>query len=90
MKNSIGMKGIDFVEFTGATPEMFEKLFFAFGFSKKQKLAHRPVYYFNQQDIHFFFNQEKGRGFSRSFRKPMAQAYVRWVGVLKIQNKLLK
>ena len=26
MKNSIGMKGIDFVEFTGATPEMFEKL----------------------------------------------------------------
>lgn len=68
MKNSIGMKGIDFVEFTGATPEMFEKLFFAFGFSKKAKLAHRPVYYFNQQDIHFFLNQEKG-GFSEKFSK---------------------
>lgn len=68
MKNELGMIGIDFVEFAGQRREIFEKIFLAFGFSKKAKHQSRAVDYYNQNDIHFFLNHEKN-GFADSFEK---------------------
>lgn len=68
-KNILGLRGIDFIEFTSTQPEALEKLFLAFGFSKKRKHQTKNIEYFRQNDIHFFVNKEPNSfaaGFSRA------------------------
>lgn len=64
--NYLGLRGIEFTEFASPKSEFMEQVFSAFGFSKLKKHAHKEIYYFNQNDIHFLLNEEK-EGFSQSF-----------------------
>lgn len=57
--NTLGMCGIDFIEFSSVDPLALEKLFFAFGFSKTHQNKEKTKDYFNQNDIHFFVNKAK-------------------------------
>lgn len=66
MNNSIGMCGLDFIEFSSLQPQRLEQLFVAFGFSKLNKHQKRNVDYFKQNDIHIFLNRE-ARGYARQF-----------------------
>jgi 4-hydroxyphenylpyruvate dioxygenase len=59
MENSIGMQGIDFVEFGTPSDFPLEEILLAFGFSKRKEHHTYEVDYFQQNDIHFFLNQEK-------------------------------
>ncbi len=65
--NPLGLRGIDFVEFTGPEPELFETLFTALGFSKTRRHAGAPIDYFRQNDIHFLVNRKES-GFAADFR----------------------
>lgn len=66
--NPLNLRGIDFVEFTGPDPSLFETLFTAIGFSKTKKHQSADVDYFNQNGIHFLVNREE-EGFAADFRK---------------------
>ncbi len=65
--NPLGIRGIDFVEFTGPQPEHFESLFTALGFSKTRRHNSAPIDYYNQNDIHFLVNRQD-QGFAADFR----------------------
>ena len=65
--NPLGIRGIDFVEFTGPDPELFETLFTALGFSKTGCHNSAPIDYYNQNDIHFLVNRQD-QGFAADFR----------------------
>ena len=65
--NPLAIRGIDFVEFTGPEPELFETLFRALGFSKTRRHKSAPIDYYNQEDIHFLVNR-KDQGFAADFR----------------------
>lgn len=56
--NPTGLKGIEFVEFSSKNPQQLEKLFCAFGFSKKLISLDGAQNYFNQNDIHFIINNK--------------------------------
>lgn len=58
--NPIGLKGIEFVEFAGPDPGMLERLFLAFGFSKRLRHRDEAVDTFHQNDILFLVNREPG------------------------------
>lgn len=60
MTNTIGLCGIDFIEFASAEPEKLEKLFYAFGFSKVAKHQTKKIDLFVQNDIRFLLNYEPG------------------------------
>jgi 4-hydroxyphenylpyruvate dioxygenase len=55
-KNTIGLKGIEFVEFSSANPKALENLFIEFGFSKTEQSADGRVDHFAQNRIHFLLN----------------------------------
>jgi 4-hydroxyphenylpyruvate dioxygenase len=57
-KNTIGLKGIEFVEFVSPKPEELKNLFFHFGFSLLLEKNKGQQEYFNQNDIHFIINKE--------------------------------
>lgn len=59
MKNSIGLQGIDFVEFSSPHSKHLEDLFFAFGFSKTKFNKNGNIDLFEQGDIRFLLNHEK-------------------------------
>ncbi len=67
IENPLGIRGIDFVEFTGDDPNLFHELFTALGFSKIGIQRGAPVDYYNQNDIHFLVNR-KDAGFAADFR----------------------
>ena len=59
-ENPVGLEGIEFAEFAGPDPAMFERLFLEFGFSK---VMHHPVHdidLFRQNDIVFLVNRQPG------------------------------
>lgn len=64
--NKIGLNGIDFVEYVSPQPEKLHKLFLDFGFSRIMEHESRPIHYYNQNDIHFFVNQDP-KSFAQSF-----------------------
>ncbi len=66
--NPTGLKGIAFVEYAGGEPEYMEGLFRDFGFSKLKKHRSQAISYFNQNQIHFFYNTQEG-GFAAGFAK---------------------
>ena len=65
--NTLGLRGIDFVEFAGPEPQLFENLFTALGFSKLRRHKNAPIDYYNQNDIHFLVNR-KDEGFAAEFQ----------------------
>lgn len=68
MKNDIGLNGIDFIEFVSPDPKSLERMFKEFGFSKLMQHQTKSIDYFNQNDIHFFLNQEPN-SFASKFGK---------------------
>ncbi len=66
-ENPLNIRGIDFVEFTGEEPELFDELFVALGFSMVGRHRSATVDYYNQNDIHFLVNR-KDEGFAANFR----------------------
>lgn len=67
-KNPIGLRGIEFTEFTSQDTEFMDSVFSAFGFSKLKRHQDKEIYYYNQNDIHFLLNKEKS-GFSADFTR---------------------
>ncbi len=56
--NPIGLTGIEFVEFAGPEPKMFDDLFTAFGFSCLQRHRTKDVLFYQQNDIRFLVNRD--------------------------------
>jgi len=59
-QNYLGLRGIEFVEFTSPNPESLHKLFLEFGFSRIAQHKTKKIDYYKQNDIHFFINREQG------------------------------
>lgn len=66
--NPIGLRGIEFIEFTDETLEQLDALFWAFGFSKKYRHPRLDITVYNQNGINFLLNGERN-GFSGRFAK---------------------
>ncbi len=58
--NPAGLRGIQFVEFTGPDPGAMAAVFHAFGFSRLKRLPDRDVAYFRQNHIHLLLNEQEG------------------------------
>ena len=58
--NPVGITGFDFIEFSTPEPEKMHQLFQILGFSRLRQHKDRNVSYYNQNDIHFFLNNEPG------------------------------
>lgn len=68
-KNLIGLKGIEFVEFSSHHPANLDRLFREFGFSKIARHADKQIDLYQQNQITFFLNSEEGSFGSIFFRK---------------------
>jgi 4-hydroxyphenylpyruvate dioxygenase len=66
--NPLGLRGIEFTEFCGASIGALEQLFLEFGFSKLRRHPAKDIVYFKQNDIHFLLNRERS-GFSAAFAR---------------------
>jgi 4-hydroxyphenylpyruvate dioxygenase len=58
--NPTGLCGIDFVEFASPEPEVLDRLFRAFGFSRLRRHRSADITYYRQNDVHFLVNREPG------------------------------
>ena len=67
LANPLGLRGIDFVEFTSPDPDALHRLFLAFGFSRTMRHQHRAVDLYRQGSMTFLVNREPG-SFAASFR----------------------
>lgn len=65
-KNPVGLRGIEFVEFTSTDPAYCDKIFKDFGFSRLMKHREKNLFYYRQNDIHFLLNHAE-TGFERAF-----------------------
>ncbi|MDT9000396.1 4-hydroxyphenylpyruvate dioxygenase [Paucibacter sp. APW11] len=68
ISNPVGLRGIEFTEFSGPSLPALEELFWAFGFSKLRRHASKDISYFRQNDIHFLLNGERD-GHSAQFAR---------------------
>jgi 4-hydroxyphenylpyruvate dioxygenase len=68
MENPVGLNGMDFMEFTGPSAEVFESLFLRMGFQKVAKHPTKDILLYRQADIQFFINKETDC-FAESFGK---------------------
>ena len=59
VNNPLGLNGIDFVEFSAASPEKLHQLFLDFGFSKIAKHQNKNIDLYRQGGITFMLNYEK-------------------------------
>lgn len=66
--NYLGLKGIEFIEFTSPDPEALHRLFLEFGFSRLMRHKHKKIDYYKQNDIHILLNYEVG-SFADKFNK---------------------
>lgn len=66
--NPLGLRGIEFTEFSSPDTGFMNDVFTAFGFSKLKTFKGKEITYYNQNDIHFLLNNEK-EGFSADFAK---------------------
>jgi 4-hydroxyphenylpyruvate dioxygenase len=66
--NPAGLKGIEFVEFASAKPELLHQTFIDFGFSKLMSTADGQQIFYQQNDIQFLINNKTG-GHSEQFKK---------------------
>lgn len=58
IQNPAGLDGVEFVEFTGPNPKLFEELFTAYGFKKVAKAKNREIELYRQGDISFIVNSD--------------------------------
>ncbi|TVR04137.1 MAG: 4-hydroxyphenylpyruvate dioxygenase [Deltaproteobacteria bacterium] len=65
--NPLGIRGIDFVEFTGGDPAHFHHLFTSLGFSRVARHRSSAIDLYAQADIQFLVNRS-GTGFAADFR----------------------
>lgn len=65
-ENPVGLRGIEFVEFSSKDPKWLDKLFKSFGFSKTCKHKDEEAFLYNQNDIKFLVNNTEN-SFSRDF-----------------------
>ncbi|NJM09609.1 MAG: 4-hydroxyphenylpyruvate dioxygenase, partial [Bdellovibrionaceae bacterium] len=68
-QNPLGLNGIDFVEFSSASPETLHKLFLDFGFSKIAKHPSKNIDLYRQGGITFLLNYDPasfGYGFQKA------------------------
>lgn len=66
--NPLGLRGVEFTEFTSQDTEFIHNTFIEFGFSKLKKHGEKEITYYNQNNIHFLINAEK-EGFASEFTK---------------------
>jgi 4-hydroxyphenylpyruvate dioxygenase len=66
-ENPLGLRGIEFVEFTSPEPSALDKLFTAIGFSREKTHRDLDVDYYGQNGIHFLVNKQD-EGFAADFR----------------------
>jgi 4-hydroxyphenylpyruvate dioxygenase len=66
-ENPLGLRGIEFVEFTSPEPAKLDGLFTAIGFSRSKTHSDLDVDYYGQNGIHFLVNQQD-EGFAADFR----------------------
>ncbi len=67
-QNPIGLYGVDFIEYTGADAQHFEKLFSKLGFTEVGKIENKNIKLFRQGDINFILNTESNT-FAAEFSK---------------------
>ncbi len=58
--NPLGLRGIEFVEYSGPNPEQLHRIFKDFGFSRTIRHHAMPIDYWSQGDIHFLVNLTPG------------------------------
>ncbi|MCB0393963.1 MAG: 4-hydroxyphenylpyruvate dioxygenase [Bdellovibrionales bacterium] len=68
MDNPVGIHGIEFVEYTGPDPKLFENLFQSFQFEKQAQHKERPIDLYRQGDINFLLNRDTSK-FAGEFQK---------------------
>jgi 4-hydroxyphenylpyruvate dioxygenase len=68
INNSVGLQGIEFIEYSTVNSNYLNKLFKEFGFSKTRKHSSMDIDYYNQNDIHFLLNNTPG-SYAQSFSK---------------------
>lgn len=66
--NPVGLKGIEFIEFSGPDGAALDRLFTEFGFSRTMQHKDKAIDLFQQNQINFLVNNEKG-SFSEQFHK---------------------
>lgn len=66
--NPLGLRGIEFVEYSTPDPEAMGELFRAIGFSLEKTHRDLDVDYYRQNGIHFMINKED-EGFAADFRE---------------------
>jgi 4-hydroxyphenylpyruvate dioxygenase len=66
--NPVGLDGIEFIELTGPEPERLDALLVAFGFSRTRRHRTSDIFHYQQGDIRFLLNREKG-SFAETFRR---------------------
>lgn len=67
-ENPVGIRGIEFLEFSSPSPERMDQLFKAFGFSKLAKRKDGNNVLYKQNDIRFLLNNQPA-SFSKEFEK---------------------
>ena len=68
INNPVGLKGIEFVEFTSPKPKLLQQIFIDFGFSKLKRHQYKDLTYYRQNDIHFIINEDTS-GHAFNFQK---------------------
>lgn len=66
--NPVGLGGIEFVELASPDPDALHRLLVAFGFSRTMRHASRTVDLYEQGDIRFLLNRERG-SFADAFQR---------------------
>lgn len=68
MGNFVGMKGLEFIEYSSSDPGPMTKLFTQLGFSLIASHETNNIDYFNQNDIHFLLNSDP-KSYAYKFQK---------------------
>jgi 4-hydroxyphenylpyruvate dioxygenase len=66
-ENPLGLRGIEFVEYTSPEPKKLDELFAAIGFSRVEQHRDKAIDHYRQNGIHFLINREDA-GFAAEFR----------------------
>jgi 4-hydroxyphenylpyruvate dioxygenase len=64
--NPLGLRGIEFIEFTTQDPAYMDRVLKGFGFSKLMRHREKALFYYRQNDIHVLVNHAQ-TGFERAF-----------------------
>jgi 4-hydroxyphenylpyruvate dioxygenase len=64
--NPVGLKGIEFIQFTTHDPAYVDRILKGFGFSKLMRHREKNLFYYRQNDIHILVNHGE-TGFERAF-----------------------